>query len=143
MDVWQPPPTCHGGGWERDISEREMMDETGVVKVEMSGTRGLRRKIWGGLRGNQWGTLERNWRRSRGVLINSVQVCFQHSMVFSHFILFYPSSCFFFVVHLLIGVDVIGHSFVLWDSGYACSVFRFILGVFNFSWRYLMLCSFP
>ena len=38
-----------------------------------------------------------------------------------------------FWVHLLIGVDIIGHSFVLWDSGYACSVFRFILGVFDFS----------
>eukprot|EP00261_Vitis_vinifera_P016593 XP_010645797.1 PREDICTED: zinc finger A20 and AN1 domain-containing stress-associated protein 5-like [Vitis vinifera] len=32
MDVWQPPPTCHGGGLERDISEQEMMDGTGANK---------------------------------------------------------------------------------------------------------------
>ena len=33
--------------------------------------------------------------------------------------------------------------FALWDSGYACSIFRFTLDVFYFSWRHLMLCSFP
>ncbi|RVW11738.1 hypothetical protein CK203_061245 [Vitis vinifera] len=41
MDVWQPPPTCHGGGLERDISEQEMMDGTGANKVEMRGMREL------------------------------------------------------------------------------------------------------
>ncbi|RVW17986.1 Zinc finger A20 and AN1 domain-containing stress-associated protein 5 [Vitis vinifera] len=34
MDVWQPPPTCHGGGLERDISEQEMMDGTGANKFD-------------------------------------------------------------------------------------------------------------
>ena len=37
-------------------------------------------------------------------------------LINSHFQLF------FWVFGLLVSVDIIGHSFVLWDSGYACSV---------------------
>ena len=39
-----------------------------------------------------------------------------HELLISHFQLFFR------VFGLLISVDIIGHSFVLWDSGYACSV---------------------
>ena len=72
MDVWQPPPTCHGGGWERDIFEKEMMDEMGAVKVEMRGTRGASggkfERAW---EGTSWGSLRVEtrlvgWFRSKG-----------------------------------------------------------------------------
>ena len=52
-------------------------------------------------------------------------------LVFSRFVMAPSwSSLFFFLVHLLFGVDVEGHSFALRDFGYACFVFGFVLGVF-------------
>ena len=94
----------------------------------------LQRDIWGAWEKNTVGGawegfhIRECWERRVGsqptlCLKGAFQVCLFVTSLFlistwinSHFQLF------FWVFGLLIGMDTIGHSFVLWDSRYACSV---------------------